>query len=63
MPIVDSGNGIRTASQVISNISIMTSVGSILAGLLLIRQNRAQPRNNVEEAVCLWLGSVSLYEN
>ena len=51
LPSVDSGNGIRTAPQVVSDISIVASIGSILIGLLLVRQYRVRPRDTVEEAV------------
>ena len=41
----------RTPSQVVSDISVVASIGSILIGLLLVRQYRVRPRDNAEEAV------------
>ncbi len=52
IPSVDPGsNNNRTAAQIVSYISIVTSTGSIIIGLLLIRQYRVKPRETVEEAV------------
>lgn len=51
LPSVDSGEGNRSPAQVVSSISIMSSIGSILIGLLLVRQYRVRPRDTVEEAV------------
>ncbi|KAI0078375.1 hypothetical protein K474DRAFT_1660618 [Panus rudis PR-1116 ss-1] len=50
IPSVDTGPDQRTAAQVASYISIVASVGSILAGLLLVRQYRVKPKDTVEEA-------------
>ncbi|KAK7676771.1 hypothetical protein QCA50_020239 [Cerrena zonata] len=50
VPGVNAGDGTRTPAQVTSYISIVTSVGSILIGLLLVRQYRVRPRDTVEEA-------------
>ncbi|CAL1699558.1 unnamed protein product [Somion occarium] len=50
IPSVDEGNGIRTPSQIASYISIVASIGSIIIGLLLVRQYRVRPRDTVEEA-------------
>lgn len=54
IPSVDSGDSSRTWAQIVSFISIVASTGSIIIGLLLIRQYRVKPRENVEEAVCLF---------
>jgi len=40
----------RTPAQVASYISIVTSIGSIIVGLLLVRQYRVKPKETVEEA-------------
>lgn len=40
----------RSPAQVASYISIVTSVGSIIVGLLLVRQYRVRPKETVEEA-------------
>ena len=53
LPSVDSGDGIRTPSQVVSDISVIASIGGILIGLLLVRQYRVRPRDTVDEAVSL----------
>lgn len=44
-------NETRTPAQVVSYISIVTSTGSIIIGLLLIRQYRVKPRETIDEAV------------
>lgn len=52
---VDNGGNLvpnRSVAQVASYISIVTSLGSILLSLLLIRQNRSK-KNNAAEAVSL----------
>ncbi|EJF57927.1 hypothetical protein DICSQDRAFT_157070 [Dichomitus squalens LYAD-421 SS1] len=50
IPSVDSGNGHVTAAQISSYLSVVTSVGSILLGLLLIRQHRVKSKETAEEA-------------
>ncbi|KAH9947505.1 hypothetical protein B0H21DRAFT_738326 [Amylocystis lapponica] len=51
IPDVDPGGGKRTAAQIASFISIVTSIGSIILGLLLVRQHRVKPRETAHEAV------------
>ena len=41
----------RSATQIASYISIGTSIGSIILGLLLVRQNREKPRESIEDVV------------
>jgi hypothetical protein len=43
----------RSAAQITSYISIVTSVGSVIISLLLVRQNRSKNRQSVEEAVSI----------
>ncbi|OJT02359.1 hypothetical protein TRAPUB_7142 [Trametes pubescens] len=50
IPSVDNGPGQLSAAQISSNISIVTSVGSILLGLLLIRQHRVKAKDTPMEA-------------
>ncbi|KAH9899337.1 hypothetical protein C8Q73DRAFT_638403 [Cubamyces lactineus] len=50
IPSVDNGSGKLTAPQISSYLSIITSVGSILLGLLLIRQHRVKSKDTAEEA-------------
>ncbi|KAI0763100.1 hypothetical protein BD413DRAFT_484729 [Trametes elegans] len=50
IPSVDTGTGQLTAAQISSYLSIVTSVGSILLGLLLIRQHRVKSRDTADEA-------------
>jgi len=51
IPSVDPGNSTqRSATQVASYVSIVTSVASIITGLMLVRQYRVKPRETVEEA-------------
>ena len=41
----------RSAAQIACYVSIVTSLGSMILALLLIRQNRSKSRQTVEEAV------------
>ncbi|EIW55210.1 uncharacterized protein TRAVEDRAFT_31017 [Trametes versicolor FP-101664 SS1] len=50
IPSVDNGTDQLSAAQISSNISIVTSVGSILLGLLLIRQHRVKSKDTPIEA-------------
>jgi len=53
---VDNGGDVvadRSAAQIASYISIVTSVGSVIISLLLVRQNRSINRQTVEEAVSI----------
>ncbi|PIL23459.1 hypothetical protein GSI_14770 [Ganoderma sinense ZZ0214-1] len=56
IPSVDGGNGSVTAAQISSYLSIVTSVGCIMVGLLLIRQHRVKSKETAEEA-CRYLSS------
>jgi len=49
IPSVDTGNHTRTAAQLASYLSVLTSVGSIVIGLLLLRQHRTKPHDAAEE--------------
>ena len=40
-----------STAQIASYISIATSIGSIILGLLLVRQNRTKSRENAEDVV------------
>ena len=51
IPSVDPGNHIRTPAQLASFISIVTSIRSVVVGLLLLRQHRTEPHEAVEEVV------------
>jgi hypothetical protein len=51
IPSVDPGNHIRTPAQLASYISIVTSIGSVVVGLLLLRQHRTKPHDAAEEVV------------
>ena len=51
IPSVDPGNRTRTPSQLASYLSIITSVGSIVIGLLLLRQHRTKPQDSADEVV------------
>lgn len=48
---VDPGNHIRTPAQLACYFSIITSVGSVVTGLLLLRQHRAKPQQAVDDVV------------
>jgi len=41
----------RSAAQLASYVSILASIGSIILGLLLVRQNRTKTRESAVEAV------------
>ncbi|KAI0720666.1 hypothetical protein C8T65DRAFT_735621 [Cerioporus squamosus] len=49
IPSVDNGEDV-TAAQISSYLSIVTSVGSILLGLLLIRQHRVKSKETADDA-------------
>jgi len=51
IPSVDSGNHIRTPAQLSSYLSVITSIGSVVIGLLLLRQHRTKPQDAAEEVV------------
>ncbi|KAI0356096.1 hypothetical protein OH77DRAFT_1401749 [Trametes cingulata] len=50
IPSVDNGNDQLTAAQISSYLSIVTSVGSIVLGLLLIRQHRVKSKDTADDA-------------
>ncbi|KAH9855343.1 hypothetical protein C2E23DRAFT_858007 [Lenzites betulinus] len=50
IPSVDDGSKQLSAAQISSNLSIVTSVGSILLGLLLIRQHRVKSKDTADDA-------------
>lgn len=49
--VYPENNNTRTAAQIVSYISIATSTGSIIIGLLLGHQNRVKPGETVDQAV------------
>ena len=51
IPSVDSGDHTRTPTQVASYLSIITSTGSVVVSLLLLRQHRTKPHDSAEEVV------------
>ena len=51
IPSVDLGNHIRTPVQLASYLSVIASVGSVVTGLLLLRQHRAKPQDAAEDVV------------
>ena len=51
IPSVDNGSSSISPAQISSSLSIVTSVGSILLGLLLVRQHRVKSKETAEEAV------------
>lgn len=53
IPSVDNGENqnVVTPAQISSYLSIITSVGSILLGLLLIRQHRVKAKETADDAV------------
>ena len=63
IPSVDPGNHVRTPAQLASYLSIITSVGSVVTGLLLLRKHRAELLDTAERVVshpirCLLLTSL-----
>ena len=48
---VDPGNHIRTPAQLASYLSVIASVGSVVTGLLLLRQHRAKPQEAADDVV------------
>jgi len=51
IPSVDPGEHVRTPAQLASYLSIIASVGSVVTGLLLLRQHRTKPQDSAEEVV------------
>ena len=51
LPSVDSGHPTRTPTQVATYISIVTCIGSVVTGLLLLRQRRTRLRDSADEVV------------
>ena len=51
IPSVDPGDHTRTPTQLASYISIVTSIGSVVIGLLLLRQHRTKPQDAADEVV------------
>ena len=51
----------RSAAQITSYISIMTSVGSVIISLILVRQNRSKNRHSAEEAVGISFDSLNVH--
>jgi hypothetical protein len=55
IPSVDPGDSTRSPAQLISYLSVITSIGSIVMGLLLLRQHRTKPQDAAEEVVSLFI--------
>jgi hypothetical protein len=51
IPSVDPGDRLRSPAQLASYLSIITSIGSTVTGLLLLRQHRTKPHDAAEEVV------------
>ncbi|TFK32675.1 hypothetical protein BDQ12DRAFT_739250 [Crucibulum laeve] len=51
IPNVTAANGHATPAQVISYASTFSSIGAVMIGLLLVRQNRTKGREDANEAV------------
>lgn len=51
IPSVDPGDRACTPAQLASYLSIITSIGSIVTGLLLLRQHRTKPQDAAGEVV------------
>lgn len=47
----------RSAAQITSYLSVITSIGSIILGLLLVRQNRSKAKETSRDAVRLFLSN------
>ena len=61
---IDNGGNLvadRSAAQIASYISIMTSVGSVIISLILVRQNRSKNRHSAEEAVGISFDSLNVH--
>jgi hypothetical protein len=48
---VDSGDRSRTPAQLASYLSTVASIGSIVIGLLLLRQHRTKPHDAAQDVV------------
>jgi len=51
VPGVGSGGDTRTLTQIVSYISIITSLGCLVTGLILIRHHKTRPQDAAEEVV------------
>ena len=51
IPSVDPGGHTRSPAQLASYISVVTSIGSVAIGLLLLRQHRTNPKDAADEVV------------
>lgn len=51
VPSADPGNQERTLVQLFGYFSTVASIGSIVIGLLLLRQHRTKPQDTADEAV------------
>ena len=51
VPGVGSGDGTRALTQIVSYISIVTSLGCLVTGLILIRHHNTRPKDAVDEVV------------
>lgn len=51
VPGVDPGNHYRSPTQIANYLSIITSIGSIVIGLLLLRQHKTKPEDSADEVV------------
>jgi len=51
IPGVNTGDGTHTPAKLASHLSIVTSIGSIVIGLLLLRQHRIKQQDVGEEIV------------
>jgi len=59
IPSVDPGERNRSPTQLASYLSIVASIGSVVTGLLLLRQHRTKPQDAAEEVVSYPIRSLS----
>ena len=60
IPGVDPGTGARTLSQIICYLSIVTSLGCLVTGLVLLRHHGAKQYDTAEEIVSCIVRSAAL---
>lgn len=51
IPSVDQASEEASWSQILSILSVIASIGSIILGLLLVRQHRTKSKDSAEDAV------------
>ena len=60
IPGIDHGTGDRTLTQIVSYLSIVTSLGCLMTGLVLLRYHKTKPYDTAEAIVSRIVWSLAL---